>query len=98
MWAMWCHLAALAGYTGIPFANIIGPFIVWMFKRDTDPFVDSQGKESINFQISITLYIVISVFLILVLVGILFLILIPVAALILTIVAAIKANDGEDYR
>ncbi len=98
MWAMWCHLAAIAGYTGIPFANIIGPFIVWMIKRDTDPFVDYHGKESLNFQISVTIYLVISAFLVLVLIGILFLIVIPIAALILTIIATIKANDGDDYR
>ena len=29
-WAMFAHLAALAGYTGIPFANIWGPLIVWL--------------------------------------------------------------------
>ena len=97
-WAMWCHLAAIVGYLGIPFGNIVGPLIIWLMKRDTDPFVDAQGKESLNFQISITIYVMISIFLILVLVGILFLIVVPVAALILTIIAAIKANDGEDYR
>ena len=52
MWAMWCHLSAIVGYLGVPFGNIIGPFVVWMIKRDTDPFVDDHGKESLKFEIS----------------------------------------------
>ena len=97
MWAMWCHLSALSGYF-IPFGNIIGPFVIWLMKRETDPFVDAQGKEAVNFQISVTLYLVVSAFLTLVVIGILFLILIPIAGLILTIIAGIKAHDGVDYR
>jgi len=97
-WAMVCHLAALAGLSAIPFANIIGPFVIWLIKRDVDPFVDEQGKEAINFQITMTIYMAVSLLLILVLIGIVFVFIIPVVSVALTIVAAIKANDGEHYR
>lgn len=46
--AMFCHLAALAGYI-IPFGNIIGPLILWSVKKDQFPFVDEHGKSAINF-------------------------------------------------
>ena len=97
MWAMWCHLAAIVGYLGIPFGNVIGPFVVWMLKRDTDPFVDSQGKESLNFQISLTIYAMVSLLLCLLLIGFILLPVVIVGGLIFTIIGAIKANDGEDY-
>lgn len=97
-WAMWCHLAALSGYLGVPFGNIIGPLIIWMVKRETDPFIDSQAKESLNFQISLTIYGMVSLLLCLILVGFILLPVVIVGGLILTIIAAIKANDGEDYR
>ena len=98
MWAMWCHLAAFSGYLGIPFGNIIGPLIIWLMKREMDPFVDAQGKEALNFQISLTIYLLVSLVLCLILIGFILLPVVYVGGLILTIVAAVKANDGEDYR
>lgn len=53
-WAMLCHFAAFFGLV-FPFGNLLGPLVVWQIKRDLDPFVDAQGKEAVNFQISVTL-------------------------------------------
>jgi hypothetical protein len=53
-WAMLCHLAAVA-LVGAPFGNVIAPLAVWLIKKDTDPFIDDQGKESLNFQITISI-------------------------------------------
>lgn len=95
---MLCHLASFAGFLGIPFGSILGPMLVWMTKKDKSPFVDDQGKEALNFQISIHIYLIISLVLIFVLIG---LVLLPAVALfdvILTIIAAVKANNGERYR
>lgn len=64
-WAMLCHLsslfwfpALLLGLIGlpIPFVNIFAPLIVWLAKKNQDPFIDAHGKESLNFNISLTLY------------------------------------------
>ncbi len=97
MWAMFCHLSALAGFV-IPFGNIIGPLIIWTVKKDEYPHVNDQGKEAINFQISITVYILISVLLIFVVIGIPLLIILGIFSLIMTVIAAINANDGQKYR
>ena len=96
-WGMICHLAALAGYV-IPFGNVIGPLVAWQIKKDGSAFVDYHGKESLNFQITVTLAIMASIPLVLVLIGILMLIVIPIAALVLVIVASVKAGNGEIYR
>ncbi len=55
-WAAACHLAALVWLIGVPFGHVLGPLIVWLILRDRYPFVDDQGKEALNFQISFTIY------------------------------------------
>jgi len=97
MWAMLCHLFALAGFI-IPFGNVIGPLVGWLIKKEESEFVNDQGKEAVNFQISMTIYIIISAFLVVVLIGIPLLIGLAIFDLIMIIVAAIKANDGVKYR
>lgn len=41
------------------FVNILGPFVVWILKKDQSEFIDLNGKESLNFQISITIYTIV---------------------------------------
>lgn len=94
---MFAHLSALAGFL-IPFGNILGPLVVWLVKKDTMPFVDDQAKESLNFQITVTIAVIISIALIVLLIGIPLLFVIGLVALVLTIIAGIKANEGVTYR
>lgn len=96
-WAMFCHLSALLGIW-IPFGNLIGPLILWQMKRETDPFIDAQGKEALNFQITVAIAATISFFLMLVIIGFFLLGLIAIGALVLTIIAGVKANEGVPYR
>lgn len=97
MWAMLCHLTALAVFV-FPLGNIIGPLIIWLIKKEESEFVNDQGKESLNFQISFTIYCLVAALLIIVVIGIILLIALGIAFLILVIIASIKANDGEKYR
>ena len=60
-WAMACHLAGLATLTVVPFASILAPTLLWLAKRDDHPFIDDQGKQAINFQISMWVYWILSV-------------------------------------
>jgi uncharacterized protein len=96
-WGMFAHLAALAGFL-IPFGNLIGPLVIWQMKKNEMPFVDDQGKEALNFQITVTLALFISVLLMVIVIGFLLLPIIGIGALILTIIGAIRANNGERYR
>ena len=94
--AMLCHLTALAGVI-IPFGNLLGPLIVWLVKRDESPLVDREGKESLNFQISMSIYAIVSSLLILLLIGIPMLVIVGLVDIILTIVASVKTANGESY-
>jgi len=96
-WGMFAHLSALAGLV-VPFGALLGPLIVWQLKKDEMPFVDDQGKESLNFQITVALALLLSAALTLVLIGFLLLPIVAAAALVLTIIGGIKANDGQAYR
>jgi len=51
-YAMLCHLLAFSGTLTAGVGNFVGPLVPWLLKRDSSPFVDAHGKESINFQIS----------------------------------------------
>ncbi len=95
-WAMFCHFAAFAGLL-IPFGNLLGPLVVWQLKRDFDPFVDDQGKEALNFHITVSIAALVCMLLALVVIGFLLLPLLGLAALVLTIIAGIKANEGQTY-
>ena len=97
MWGMLCHLTALAGII-IPFGNVIGPLIIWLIKKDEYPFVDKQGKESLNFQIVVTIALLISFALAFVCIGIFLLPIVSIAALVMVIIATIKTNSGIDYK
>lgn len=97
-WATVCHLSALLALVGVPLGNILGPLVIWLIKRNDHSFVDDQGKEAINFQISMTLYGIIAGVLVFFLVGFFLLVAIAIVDLVFVIMAAIKANDGETYR
>lgn len=91
MWAMLCHIGAIV-------LGFIAPLVIWLVKKDESPLVDDQGKEALNFQITITLAVIVSMFLTVVVIGVFLLPVIAIFNLIMLIVAGIKANDGIKYR
>jgi uncharacterized Tic20 family protein len=49
------HLSTLTQYF-FPFGNYIFPILIWSFKKDKSEFVDYNGKQALNFQLSMLLY------------------------------------------
>lgn len=49
------HLSALSQYI-FPFGNIIFPTILWSAFKEKSPYADSQGKQVLNFQLSLFIY------------------------------------------
>jgi len=96
-WGMLAHLTAFSGFM-IPFGNIIAPLIVWLVKRDQSQFVADQGKESLNFNITVLLAGVVCWALVYVLIGILLGVALFFYWLAMIIVAGIKASEGIRYR
>jgi uncharacterized Tic20 family protein len=108
-WAMFAHLSALLGALltgafGGGWGCFIGPLVIWLIKKDTMPFVNDQGKEALNFNITVAIAAVILVLISLMTFGIGLIIAIPlwiiigIGWLVFTIMAAIKANEGVRYR
>ena len=95
--AMFCHLSAFSAFI-IPFGNFLGPLLIWLLKKDEYSLVDDQGKESLNFQISIFLYTLVCLILWFLFIGIPLMFVVVLFAMIQVIKASISANKGEKYR
>ena len=96
-WEMLCHFSAFTGLI-FPFGNLLAPLIIWLIKKEDLPFVENQGKEVLNFQISMIIYLLCSGLLCIILIGIPIVIGLIIFCFIITIIAAISANDGTSYR
>ena len=103
---MLCHLTSiLLGW--------LGPLIFWLIKKDEFPLVDDQGKEALNFQISLVMVLfadfifcvvmvgltrVVPLFVVLIVLGVLAGFAIVVCNIVFSIIGAIEANKGNAYR
>lgn len=56
--ATFIHLSTFSRFV-IPFGNFIAPILLWSANKEKSEFIDTHGKQAINFQISILLYAVI---------------------------------------
>ncbi len=52
------HASTLSKYF-IPFGNFLVPLVLWIANKNDQKFVDYNGKQALNFQISLLLYSVI---------------------------------------
>jgi len=98
MWAMICHLTGLAAIVIPIVGNIVAPLIIWQIKKDDYPFVDEQGKEAVNFQISMSIYALICIPLFFICIGPFLLAAVGIVDLVFLLIAAVKANGGQHYR
>ncbi|MFZ9979602.1 MAG: DUF4870 domain-containing protein [Opitutales bacterium] len=86
------HVLSLVGF------SLIGPLIVWLVKKDESAFIDRQGRELLNFQLSLLIYLLGSLLLSFILIGIPLLIVIGLGSFVLTIIGLVKATEGKIYR
>lgn len=91
LFGMLSHLLAV-------FTGFIGPLVIWLLKKDSSPFVDDQGKEALNFQITVFILMFVSGLLVFVVIGLFLIYAVWLADLVLCIIATIKANSGIRYR
>jgi uncharacterized Tic20 family protein len=85
-WRLYLELCALAVMIFPVFGNILGPLILWLAKKDTEPAVKAYGPDALNFHISWTIWGTVTC-------GIGFLV-----YLVFYIVRLIKFANGEDYQ
>lgn len=75
--------------------GFLAPLIIYLVKKDESAFVRDHAKESLNFQISITLIIIL---LFITVIGIFVVWIVGIFAAILIILATLKASEGKLYR
>ncbi len=97
-WATICHLVALVGLIGNGIGFILGPLIVWLLKKEDHPYIDEQGKEALNFQITMFIAALVSLVLALLLISFFLMIAVGVMMIVFPIIAALKADKGVAYR
>ncbi len=107
-WGMFAHLSALAGgllssmFGG--WGVFIGPLVVWLIKKEEMPFVNDQGKEALNFNITVAAIFFILFVMTIFTLGIGVILTLPIGLvvgcgwLVFTIIAGIRANEGTAYR
>jgi uncharacterized protein len=100
-WAVFCHLSPLIGILlSVGLLNFVGPLVIWLVKREQYPYVDDQGKEALNFQLTLLILSLICLVVTLVSCGALFPILfLPlILQVVFAIISSMAANKGEYYR
>ena len=95
-WSMACHLSALVGFL-IPLGALIGPLVVWLMKRDEMVEVAEQGRDSLNFQLTMLIAYVVSFVLVFIGIGLLLLPLVGLFSLVMIIIATVKASEGKRF-
>ena len=75
--------------------GFLAPLIIYLVKKDESAYVREHAKESLNFQITIWIIIIV---LLISLIGWFLLWLPGIVATVLIIVATIKASEGKLYR
>ncbi|WP_368496678.1 DUF4870 domain-containing protein [Herbiconiux sp. A18JL235] len=96
----WAFLGQLGGILGW-----IPPLIIWLVFKDRGPLTNQEAKESLNFQITVAIFVVglyilgtITAF---IFIGFLFYFLawaVQIVGLIFAIIAGVKVNAGGTYR
>jgi hypothetical protein len=89
--AMLCHLVSIV-------TMFLGPLLIWLLKKDSHPFVDDQGRESLNFQLTIFIGYVIGGATYFICIGLFIIIALWIFHLVMAINAAMKAGEGIAYR
>jgi hypothetical protein len=52
-WVVFCHLGGLIPFC---FLNLIIPLSIWLTQKSKSDYINNQGLEIVNFQISIVIY------------------------------------------
>ena len=79
---------------------VLGPLLIWLLKKDQSSFIDDQGKEALNFQITIGLFYIGVAILSCVTLGLggLLAPVVWIVAIVFAILGTVAANRGERYR
>jgi len=89
--AMLCHLLSI-------FTGFLACLIIWLLKKDSHPFIDDQGKEALNFQITMLIGFLVAGVTMCIVVGFFLAPVLVVLNLVFCIMGTVKAHNGIAYR
>ena len=101
-WALASHVGSLVA--AVVAMAFLAPLLVLLVQGEKSPFVRRHAVESLNFQISLLIYLTVAFAATLATLGVALLVIIPVGlvvavlALVFIIQATMAASRGEDYR
>lgn len=104
LWSIGAHASAGIGALIAGLGSFVGPLVIWLIRRQDDPFVAGHALEALNFNITVDLIVVIGIFLGFITLGLGFLIIGPLLLvvgilwLVFTIQGAMAASRGQAYR
>jgi len=87
---MLCHVLGIV-------AGFVGPLIIWLMKKDQSRFVDSQGKEALNFHLTLLIGHLIGAATSCITLGLINMALV-VVGIVFGIMGAMEASKGNPYR
>jgi uncharacterized Tic20 family protein len=93
LWNVLLHLSPILGL------GLIGPLVVYLVTRnDAGSSIPDHARETLNFHISMFIYVMISAILCLVFIGVFLLFACALASIVFAIIGAVRASDGVVYR
>jgi uncharacterized Tic20 family protein len=89
-WGSFAHLGGILGF--------LPALIIWLIFKDRGSFTNTEGKEALNFQITLVFGYIISGILVVVLIGAILAWVVWIAGVVFSIIAFLQAKDGKHYR
>lgn len=96
-WVLFSHIGTLLGYF-IGIGGFIVPLVIWLSKKEESELITRHAKESLNFQLSLLIYMSIAGILVIVIIGLPMLFILLIVDVVCVILATLKADKGEFYR
>jgi len=90
LWATLVHIGGI-------FFGFIPALIGYLILKDKGPFVRAHTATALNFQITMTIALIVGSILTLVVIGLFIILAVYVLIIVFSIIAAVKANQGEPY-
>nr|HRJ50335.1 DUF4870 domain-containing protein [Phycisphaerales bacterium] len=94
-WGLFMHLSTIMSLFVIP---AIPALVMWLIKRKESAYLDDTGKEVLNFQISLFLYLIVGTILAVIVVGFILIAAVYILGIVGIIKGTLAANRGEYFR
>lgn len=90
LWATLIHVGGI-------FFGFIPALVGYLVLKDRGPFIRAHTATALNFQITMTIALIVSSILSIILIGFLLMAAVGIVIIVFSIIAAVKANQGQFY-